>query len=74
VTTSGYKYRKLVCRLLFCEGPAESAKMWWIYVIRHPNDMYSGGSETEISQRSWIQKIIHRNGILAANIDCMQCL
>jgi hypothetical protein len=27
--------------------------------MNHVHDMYSGGSETEIFRRSWIQMILH---------------
>jgi hypothetical protein len=74
VRTSGNKYRKLVRGFLYCKLMAERAKMRWICVIRHANDMYCGGLETEISLRSWIQMIIHKNSILAANNNGMQLL
>jgi len=69
--TLGYKYLKLVRRFLCGKLPAESADMRWTYIIHHANDVYSGGSETEMSGRFRIQMIIHRNGILAAKKDCM---
>jgi len=72
VRTSGYKYLKVVHGFLYCKLPAESAEMGWIYIIHHANDMYSGGSETEMSPKSSIQIIIHWNGILGVNKDCMQ--
>ena len=74
MTMSGYKYRKLVHGLCLRKVPAESAQTRSISLIHQANDVYSGGSETELSQRSWIQMIIHKNGILAANKDCMQFL
>ena len=58
-------------RCLCDKLPAESAEMPWTYVILHSNDVNSGGSETEMSRRFWIQMILHRNGILAAKQDCM---
>jgi len=71
VRTSGYKYLKLMHRFLCGKLPAESTETRWTYVIHHANDMYSGGSETEMSRRFWIQIIIHKHSILAANKDCM---
>jgi len=71
VMTSGYKYLKLVHGLLCGKMPAESSAMRWTHVIHHSNDVYSGGSETEMSQRFWIRMIIHRNGILAAKKGSM---
>jgi len=64
---SGYKYLKLVHGLLCRKLTAESIETRWSYVTNHVNDMYCGGSETRISRRSWIQIILHRNCILAAN-------
>jgi hypothetical protein len=49
VRKSGYKYVKLVHGVLCRELLAKSVEMRWHYVIKHVNDMYSGGSETEIS-------------------------
>jgi len=72
--TSGYKYLKLVDVILCREIPAKSVEMRWTYIICHANDVYSGGSETKMSQRSWIQMIIHRNGMLAAKRDYMHFL
>ena len=69
--TSHYKYQKLVHVCLCGKLPAESAEMRWTYVIYHTNDVYSGGSETEMSRRFWIRMMIHRNRILAAKNDCM---
>jgi len=74
VRTLGYKYPELVHGFLCRELSAESAETQWIYVSHHANAMYCGCSETEISQRSLIPIMIHRNGILAANNDCMQFL
>jgi hypothetical protein len=74
VRMSGYKYLKLAHGFSCRKFPAKSAEMRWTYIIHHANDMYSGGSETEISRRSWIQTTIHRNYILAANKDCMHFL
>jgi len=74
VRTSGYKYLKLVHGFLCFKLLAESVETRWTYVIHHANDMYSGGSETEMSRTSWIQMIIHKNGILAANRDGMNFL
>jgi hypothetical protein len=59
VRKSGYKYLKLVHGVLCRKLPAESVETRWTYVIDHVNDVYSGGSETEISRRSWIQMILH---------------
>jgi len=66
-----YKYLKLVNGCLCGKLLAESAEMRWTYVIHHANNVYSGGSETEMSRRFWIQMIIHRHCILAAKKDCM---
>jgi len=71
VRMSGYKYQKLLDGLLCGEVPAESAETRWTYVIHNANDVYSGGSETEMSGRYSIQMLIHRNGLLAATKDCM---
>ena len=59
VRTSAYKYLKLVRGFLYGKLPAESAEMRWTYIIHDANDVYSGGSETGMSRRSWIQMIIH---------------
>jgi hypothetical protein len=67
VRTSGYKYLKIVYGFLRSKLLAESVETRWCYVGNHVNDVYSGGSYTEMSRRSWIQMIIHRNCILAAN-------
>ena len=72
--TSGIKYQKLVHGLFGAKLIAESAETRWAYVSHNANDMYSAGSETEMSRRFWIQMIIHRNGILAAKKDCMDFL
>jgi hypothetical protein len=74
VMTSGYTYVQLVHGDFCLELPAESAETQLTYVIHHTNDMYSGGFEPEISQRSWIQMILHRNGILAANENSMHII
>jgi len=66
----GYKYLQLVNGCLCRELPAESADTQWTYLNHHANDVYSGGSEPEMSQRSWIQTIIQRHGILSANNEC----
>jgi len=66
VRTSGYKYLKLGHWFLCGKLPAASTEMRWTYVIRHADDRFSGGSETEMSRRFWIHTIIHRNSILAA--------
>ena len=71
VRTSGYRYLKLVHGYSCSKLLAESAEMRWTYIIHHAIDMQSGGSETEMTQRFWIQIIIHRNGILAARKDCL---
>ena len=71
VRTSGYKYLKLVHGLFCCKLPIKSAEMSWTYVIHHADDVYSGGSETEMSRRFGIRMIIHTNCILAARNDCM---
>ena len=70
VKTLGYQYLKLVHGYLSGKLPAESTETQWTYVILHANAVYSGGSETEMSRRFWIQRIIHRTGILAANTEC----
>jgi hypothetical protein len=49
VSKSGYKYQKQVQGVLCHKLPAESIETRWTYVIDHVNDVYSGGSETEIS-------------------------
>jgi len=54
--------------------PAENAKMRWSYIIYWTDDVNSGGSETERPQCFWMQMIIHGNGILAVNNDCMNFL
>jgi len=59
VRKSGYKYLKLVHGGLCGKLPAERVETRWTYIIDHVNDVYSGGSETEISRRSWIQMIFH---------------
>jgi len=59
VRKSGYKYLELVDGVLCRKLPAESVETRWTYVIAHVNHMYSGGSETKISRRSWIQMIFH---------------
>ena len=74
VRKSGYKYLKLVHGVLCRKLPAESVETRCTYVINQVNDVYSGGSETEISRRSWIQMKLHRNCILAANRGCMHFL
>jgi len=71
VRTLGYKYLKLLHRFVGGKSPAESAEMQWTYVSHHANDAYSGGSESEMSQRFWIQMITHTYGILAAKKDCL---
>jgi len=67
VRTLGYKYLKIIHGFSCHKVPAESADMRWTYVIDDANDVYSSGSEIELSGRSWIQMIIHRTSILAAN-------
>jgi len=52
VRKSGYKYLKLVHGVLCHKLLAESVDTRWTYVIDHVNNVYSGGSETEISRRS----------------------
>jgi len=74
VRTSGDTYVNLVHGILCRELPAESFETRWKYIINHVHDLYSGGSETVMSRRSWIQMIIHRNCILAANKGCMHFL
>jgi hypothetical protein len=74
VRKSGYNYLKLVHGVLCCKLLGESIERRWTYIINHVNDVYSGGSETEISRRSWIQMILHRNRILAAYRGCMHFL
>jgi len=74
VRMSGYKYLKLVHGILCRKLPPKSAETRSTYVIHHANDMYSGGSETEMSRRSLIRMIIHRYGILATNKDSMHFL
>jgi len=59
VRKSDYKYLKVVNGVLCGKLPAESVEMRLTYVIDHVNDLYIGGSETEISRRSWIQMILH---------------
>ena len=49
VRKSGYKYLKLVHEVLCRKLPAESVETRWSCIIDQVNDMYSGGSETEIS-------------------------
>jgi len=71
VRTSHYKYQKLVHGFSCGKLPAESTEMRWTYLIQHANDIHSGGSETEMSQRFRIQMIIHSNHILTAKKDCM---
>jgi hypothetical protein len=60
---------KLVDGSVYCNLPAENAKRLQSYVIYQTDDVYSGGSETERLQSIWIQMILARNGILAANND-----
>jgi hypothetical protein len=72
--TSGYNYLKLMNGVLCRKLPAESIEIRLTYVINDVNDVYCGGSQTEISRRSWIQMILHRNCILAANRGCMHYL
>jgi len=74
VRTLGYKYLEVVYGFLYDKSPAKSAETQWIVFIHFANDVYNGGSETARSRRSWIQIIIHWNGILAVNGDCMQFL
>jgi hypothetical protein len=57
VRTLGYKYQKLVHEFLCHQLPAESVETRWSNFIYQLNDVYSGGSETEMSPRSWIQII-----------------
>jgi len=71
VRTSRYKYLKPVHACLCGKLLAESTEMAWTYVIHHANDMYGGGSETEMSRKFWIRMMIHRNRILAAKNDCI---
>jgi hypothetical protein len=71
VRTSGYKYLKQEYGVLCRKLPAESIESRLSYSINHLNDVYSGGSESEISRRSWIQMILHSTCILAANRGCM---
>jgi hypothetical protein len=71
---SGYKYLILVLGFLCHKLPAESVEMRLCCVIFHVNDVYSGGSETEISRRSWIEMILPKNRILAINRGCMHFL
>jgi len=74
VRTLGYKYLKLVHAFGYHKLLAKSTEMQWIYVIHVGNHVDTGGSDTEMSPRSWIQTIIYRNCLLAANTDSMQCL
>jgi len=74
VRTSGYKYLKLMQGLLCGKLSAESADMRCAYVIDYANDLYSGGSETEMSRRYWIQMTIYSSTILAPKIDCMHLM
>jgi len=74
VSTSRYKYLKLVHACLCGKLPAESAEMRWTYVIHHANDVYSGGSETEMSRRFWIRMMLHRNDILAVQNESMDSM
>jgi hypothetical protein len=74
VRMSCNEYLNLVYRFLCHKLLAESVGTQWSYVIHHVTDVYSGGSEAEISQRSWIQMILHRHCILAANRGCMHFL
>jgi hypothetical protein len=67
VTMSGYKYLKRVYGLFCCKSPAESIELRWSYINNHVNDVYSGGSESQICRRSSIHISLHRHGILAAN-------
>jgi hypothetical protein len=59
VRKSGYKYQKLVHGVLCRKLLAESVETQWTYIVDHANEVYGGGSETEISRRSWIQMILH---------------
>jgi len=68
--TSSNKFQNLVHLFLGGKLPAERAEMRWTYVIHHGNDIYRGGSETEMSRRFWIRMTIHRNGILAPKKNC----
>ena len=52
VRESVYKYLKLVRGELCRKLPAESFETQWTYVIKRVNEVYSCGSETEISRRS----------------------
>jgi len=72
--TLGYKCLKLVHGFSWSILPTESADTRWTYINHHPNDVYSGGSETEMSPRFWIHMIIHRNSLLAAKKDCMNLM
>ena len=74
VRTSGYTFLNLMHGFLCRKLLAESNEMRCTYIIHHANVVYSGDSETEMSRRSWIEMIIHRNGILATNRDCLHCL
>ena len=49
VRTSGNKYLQLVHGFVCGELPAGRAEMRWSYIIYYAYDVYSGGSETEMS-------------------------
>jgi len=65
--TSGYKYLKLVHGSLCHEWLAKRVVTRWSYFVYHANNVCSGGSETEMCRRSWIQIIVSRNYVLATN-------
>jgi len=57
--TTGYKGLQPVLRFLCGKLPAECAETQWTSVMHLTKDVYSGDLETGMSQRSWIQIIIH---------------
>jgi hypothetical protein len=69
-----YIYLKLVDRCLCHILWAESAETRWTTVIPHSDNMYGSGPETERSRCFWMQMMMCRHSILAANNDWMHCV
>lgn len=67
--TLGNIYLKLLNGVLCHKLQAAAVETRGIYVIHHSDEVYSGGPETERSRSFWMQIIMCRNSILAANID-----
>lgn len=62
----------LVDVAIWCKFLAKSGDTWWAYVIHHSDNMNNRYPEIQRPCSVWMQMLVHRNHILAVNMNCIQ--